>query len=146
MKPKDTIEADFLRSRAVDYIQKWINTPYVWGGIDCSGLVLEALQSVGLISSGEDYTAHSLYLKLKVTHKVTDRPVFGALAFWFRDGRAIHVAMLVNELQVCEAGGGDESVKTEDDARRRNAYVRIRPLDYRGPNYKIIDPFEGWEE
>ena len=54
--------------------------------------------------------------------------------------------MLINEFQIIEAGGGGSETKTEEDAKKHNAYVRIRPLDYRGDNYKIIDPFEGWEE
>ena len=147
MKPKNIHETDFLRTMAVEYIKKWIATPYIWGGIDCSGLIHETLQSVGLEENGFDCTAHDLYLKLKVTHRTIEKPRFGALVFWFKSsGRAGHVAMLINEWQVCEAAGGDEDTKTEDDARQENAYVRIRPLDYRGPNYKIIDPFEGWEE
>ena len=147
MKPSNIHETDFLRTFAVNYIQKWINTPYIWGGIDCSGLIHETLQAVGLEKAGFDCTANELYLKLKITHSVVNRPRFGALVFWFKpSGVASHVAMLVNEFQVCEAAGGDEDTKTEDDARQKNAYVRIRPLDYRGEHYKIIDPFEGWEE
>jgi len=152
MKPENILETDFLRSRAVEYIQKFITRPYKWGGndpmegFDCSGLIHEVLQSVGLEKHGLDCTAHDLYLTIKSETRILDKPRFGALVFWFRDGKAIHVAMLVNEFQICEAGGGGADTLTEEDAKRRNAYVRIRPLDYRGENYKILDPFEGWEE
>ena len=152
MKPENILEADFLRSRAVEYIQKFIGRPYKYGGndpmegFDCSGLIHETLQSVGLEKHGFDCTAHDLYLMIKADHKILDKPRFGALVFWFREGKAVHVAMLVNEFQICEAGGGDSNTLTEEDAKRRNACVRIRSLDYRGDNYKILDPFEGWEE
>ena len=152
MKPRDIYETDFLRTQAVWYIKRFVGRPYSWGGddplggFDCSGLIIEVLQSVGLIGIKEDETAHSLYLRLKAQQRILDKPRFGALIFWFKDGKARHVAMLINEYQICEAGGGGPDTLTEEDAKRQNAYIRIRPLDYRGDNYKIIDPFEGWEE
>ena len=115
-------------------------------GFDCSGLIHEVLQSVGYEAHGFDCNAHNLYLKLKVTHRTIEKPRFGALVFWFKNGEAKHVAMLINEFQICEAGGGGSETKTEEDAKKHNAYIRVRSLDYRGENYKIIDPFEGWEE
>ena len=54
MKPKDIYETDFLRTSAVDYIKRFIGRPYSWGGddpmsgFDCSGLIHETLQAVGL--------------------------------------------------------------------------------------------------
>ena len=55
--------------------------------------------------------------------------------------------MTINDLQVCESAGGGFETKTEEDARRDNAYVRIRRIDYRGEgeNIKIVDPFRNWD-
>lgn len=142
-------EIDGLRGEAVRYIQRWIGTPYKYGGddfsgFDCSGLIIEVLQSVGRIAINEDKCAHDLYLKLKYGSP-EEKPHYGYLVFWFRDGRAYHVAMLINEFQVCEAAGGDENTESREDAIRDNAYVRVRPVDYRGKGYKIVDPFKNWE-
>ena len=115
-------------------------------GFDCSGIVHEALQSVGLEKHGFDCTANDLYLTIKARAKFREKPVHGALVFWFKNGIANHVAMLVNEYQVCEAGGGDSETLTEEDAKKENAFIRLRAFDYRGDNYEILDPFEGWEE
>jgi cell wall-associated NlpC family hydrolase len=142
-------ELDPLRTAALTYIQKWIGTPYKYGGddfsgFDCSGLIVETLQSIGRISPFQDFTAHDLYLEFKNGHQV-DIPYAGCLVFWFREGKARHVAMLINSLQVIEAGGGGTGTLTEEDAIRHNAYVRIRRLNYRGDGYKIIDPFKDWD-
>jgi len=142
-----SIEVDYLRSRAVDYIQRWIGTPYKYGGDDfsgwdCSGLIHEILQSVGLEESGYDCTANQLYLNFK-NGRVVDTAYHGCLIFWFKgSGRAYHVAMMLNDTQICEAAGGGSDTKTEEDAIKHNAYVRVRDLNYRGENYKIVDPFK----
>lgn len=142
-------ELDALRAEAVRYIQRWIGTPYKYGGddfsgFDCSGLIVETLQSVGLIGINEDKCAHDLYLKFKVGSP-EEKPHYGYLVFWFKNDRAYHVAMLINEHQVCEAAGGDQKTLSREDAIKDNAYVRVRPLAYRGKEYKIIDPFKNWE-
>lgn len=150
------VEVDYLRSRAVEYIQRPVlRMPYSYGGndsfgMDCSGIVVETLQSVGLIKNNEDYSAHGLYLKFKagrIVELTKERPYLphGCLVFWFKNGKAYHVAMAINDFQICEAAGGGENTITEEDAKRDNAYVRIRRLNYRGTNYKIVDPFEGWD-
>ena len=150
-----SIDIDALRSEAVRYIQQWIGKPYKWGGDDfsgwdCSGLIHETLQSVGLEKSGYDCTANQLYLNFKngrIVELTEESPYIrhGYLVFWFKNGKAYHVAMTINEFQICEAAGGDSDTITEEDAIRDNAYVRNRRLNYRGENYKIVDPFKGWE-
>ena len=58
----------------VEYAEKFIGRPYVWGGdgsgkfgggFDCSGLVLEALKATGYIGNGQDLTAQGLHDALK---------------------------------------------------------------------------------
>ena len=122
----------------------YIGTPYRWGGddpsgFDCSGLVLECLKSAGLIRSG-DYTADGL-LKLFGSCEVT-RPVPGGLVFRLdSDGRADHVAVCLDRWFQVGAEGGNRTVRSPSEARRDNAFVRIRPIPPAGSRRKICDPF-----
>jgi len=55
-------EVEMLRKSMVGYVSHFVGTFYTWGGddpssFDCSGLVVEALKSVGLISRHDDRTA-----------------------------------------------------------------------------------------
>ena len=53
----------------------------------------------------------------------------------------IHVEMMVDDLHVVGASGGGSKTKTIADAIKQNAFVKMRPVGYRGFNYKICDPF-----
>ncbi len=133
-----------LRTRAVWYLAQWIGTFYLWGGndpsgFDCSGLSIEVLQGVGILPHGYDGTAHDLYLRFK--HLKTEDPKPGCLVFWFRDGRARHVEMMLDEYHMIGASGGGRTTTTVAEAIRQDAFVKMRPVTYRGPQYKIVDPF-----
>ena len=136
-----------LRNRAVLYLEKWIGTAYSWagddaiGGFDCSGLCLEVLQSVGLIKHGLDMTADMLYRKYK--DRTRARGYKGCLVFWLNNvqTKATHIEMMIDDFHVIGASGGGSRTKTIADAIRDNAFVKMRPLGYRGLNYKICDPF-----
>lgn len=144
----------YYRFWAVQYIQRWIGTPYTWGGddfsaFDCSGLIIEVLKSVGKFYDYEDYSAHQLYRKYK--HNEVKEPFPGCLVFWFnKQAKAVHVAMMVEKEFLVHASGGGPSVKTIKDAIEKNAYVMMRELrkvakfrkDHYGQDYKIVDPFE----
>ena len=144
----------YYRARAVDYIQRWIGTPYAWGGddfsaFDCSGLIVEVLKSIGKFHDHEDYSASALYQKFKDNE--VKQAFSGCLIFWFNiPGKAVHVAMMINKYFLVHASGGGSQIKTLKDAIDKNAYVMMRELkkvakfrkDHYGQGYKVVDPFE----
>ena len=136
------------REAAVRYLKFWIGVPYLWGGddfsgFDCSGLMVEVLQSVGLLEHRTDYRARDLYSKFR--NQKTNTPKPGCLVFWLVDfmGDRIagHVEMLVDEFHVIGASGGGGDTKTLKDAIKYNAFVKQRPIYYRDREYEIMDPF-----
>lgn len=112
-------------------------TEYIWGGddpsgFDCSGMVLELLQSVGAYPRGQDTTANGLMHKYRAIKRGDVTPT--DLVFWVNaNGKAYHVGMVIapNHLYIGAEGGGS-STKTLADAHKRNAYIKIRPIDSRG--------------
>jgi len=135
-----------MRELAVKYAWEFLGLPYRWGGddpihgFDCSGLVLEILQAVGLINHGVDMTANGLYIRY-AAHPTT-APQAGCLCLWFNvAGLATHVEMFIDEKHTIGASGGGSSTTSGDAAAQQNAFIKIRPLGYRGTNYRIVDPF-----
>jgi cell wall-associated NlpC family hydrolase len=127
-----------------------LNKPYIWGGdnpvegIDCSGLVIEILKSIGLLPSKGDWTAHGLYNRFK-DHIINEQDVSeGCLIFWQnKDGTCNHVEYALSTTLSIGARGGGSQVKTTKDALKYGAYSKIRPWKGRpGRVVKaIIDPF-----
>lgn len=132
------------RERAVWYLTKWIGTFYLWAGndpsgFDCSGLIIEVLKAVGLLPHVFDDTAHGLYLRYKP--QKTDTLAPGCLVFWLKDGKARHVEMAIDKHHTIGASGGGSTTLTIADAIKHDAFVKMRPVAYRGTDYKIVDPF-----
>lgn len=139
----------------------YLNTPYLWGGddplagLDCSGLVLEGLKSVGLFPREGDTTAHEL---LHTTFG--DRAKYpllqpaqiqrGCLVFWSTDGqprspiRHVEIAWARvegNEILTIGASGGGSKTVDRAAAIAQNAYVKIRRVT---PGWvAALDPFGG---
>ena len=146
--PADIVKQEYLRKKAIWYLEKWLLVPYSWGGsdfasMDCSGLAIEVLKSVGILPHNFDDTAQGLYLKFKI-HKL-DYLNAGYLVFWFKSGKAIHVEMAIDEYHVIGASGGGSATLTIADAIKNDAFVKMRPVGYRGSGYKIVDPFRSLE-
>lgn len=125
---------DEKRQIALKVAFSYLGTPYIWGGenpkgFDCSGLMIECLQSVGLIRRGEDLTAQGLWNRF---FNYFDEPEIkpGDLVFWhsLSSRRIIHVEMLISDELSIGASGGGSTTKTLADAWNRNAYIKIRPF------------------
>ena len=146
-------EREVKRAIALKYLWKWIGLPYVWGGddplagFDCSGLIVEVLQAVGLMPHRSDDVAGGIFNRFRgcqVGHGYA-----GCLVVWWASGtdmddpaRAIHIEMMVDEMHTVGASGGGSKTKTKEDAIAQNAYVKLRPIGYRWTFYKIVDPFK----
>lgn len=124
----------------------YMNVPYIYGGkspldgLDCSGLVCELLQSVGALGANEDHNSQGLFnhFKDKSTHLEI---ALGCLAFYGKSITEIsHVAMFLDTHLVIEAGHGTSETKSEDQAAKRDAKVRIRPFNYRKDLIAILRP------
>jgi cell wall-associated NlpC family hydrolase len=120
----------------IDYAKSFLGTPYVFGGnnrltgIDCSGFVCEVLRSAGVIGS-EDLSAQMLFDKFMETTRMQVEKA-GSIAFYGKDTAHItHVAFHIDRYRVIEAGGGDSTTHSFEDARARGAMVRMRPYKYR---------------
>ena len=148
----DILKSAYLRAKAVEYLQQWIGTPYLWAGndfsgFDCSGLIVEVLQAVGIIPHDSDFSAAALYERFE--DKAVIRGYAGCLVFWYASNiheKIIHVEMIVDDFHVVGASGGGSTTTTIEQAIRANAFVKQRPLSYRGDRYLIVDPFKVEDE
>src|SRR3972149_4205227 len=89
----DVLKSVYLRNKAVEYLQRFIGLPYLWGGddpmsgFDCSGLIVEILQAVGILPHGSDFTADALYEKFQT--KAIDRGYAACLVSGYSGDRVI---------------------------------------------------------
>lgn len=132
------------RAAALGYLDSFLGVFYRWGGDDpsgwdCSGLMVEVLQGVGVLPRTGDWTAEMLRKRFAPAAV----PMAGCLAFRMSGDKAVHVGMVWDvtddgAVLVIEAGGGDSTTKTEADAIKANAFVKLRPV-WAGAVY--ADPF-----
>jgi len=135
-----------IREVAVAYAKSFIGTPYEWGGdnpdgLDCSGFLGVVYRGIGLLKNKEDLTSRGFYYKFKDYEVTAPQP--GAFVVYGKDINSIsHIALLIDESHIIEAGGGNSKTTTKKVADDRNAFVRMRPYKYRIP-LAICDPIKG---
>ena len=127
------------------YALRFVGLTYAWGGDDplngwdCSGLVQELLASIGMDPPG-DQTAQTLFNHYE---KSSTWNVFGcgSIAFYGESVTKItHVAMMIDQYRIVEAGGGDSSVTSAKIAAEKNAFVRVRLLNQRKDLVAVLRP------
>lgn len=130
-----------------NYAMRFAGVPYKWGGddpmsgIDCSGLVIELMQSQGLLPRGFDSTAKGIHAFFAA--KTVSAPEFGALLF-FGKPEISHTAFALSDTLMLEAGGGDSTVVDLKTAEAKNAFVRVRPIAWRHDLAAIVKPEYPW--
>lgn len=128
-------------------IQAMLYTPYRWDGnspitgLDCSGFICELMRSVGEIPFRADMSAQQLFDHFSMLGE-HNRHGLGSLV-WFGESstKITHVAIMVDNYLMAEAGGGGSAILTKEDAAKANAIVRIRLLDSRADRVAIIRPY-----
>jgi cell wall-associated NlpC family hydrolase len=126
--------------------------PYLWAGddpikgFDCSGLVLELMQSVGQLPPKIDINAQGIFDTFKARGRETTVADFGSLLFFGVSKLKItHVTFALNRSLMLEAGGGGSSTLTAAIAADQNAYNRVRPITNRKDLVGIVTPDYQWE-
>lgn len=132
---------------ALDYIQRFAGKIYHWGGddpmagFDCSGLAVEYLKAGGLFPRKADMTAGGLLSQHRRVE--IDKPSRGCLVFWKNSAdKIIHVEICLNAELSIGASGGGRKTKTETDAIRDNAFIKIRAINSRKGIAGYVDPWK----
>jgi cell wall-associated NlpC family hydrolase len=136
------------REFAIQVAMRFLGRPYIWGGddpmkgFDCSGFVIEVLQSVDLFPPNDDTTAKGLFARFQ-NHRI-HMPIRGALVFWERNNNQIqHVELCLSDTISIGASGGGSATQTVQDAIIQNAYIKIRSFEKRKFDARLhfVDPF-----
>src|SRR5574338_1110551 len=113
---------------------QFVGINYKWAGddpidgFDCAGFIQELLASVGSDMPG-DQTAQNLF---DLYFKNMALPKAGALCFYGASrSQVTHVAFMIDNKRIIEAGGGGSKTTDNKAAARDNAFIRIRPYDRR---------------
>lgn len=120
----------------IQYALRFVGVPYKWGGsnpitgLDCSGFVQQILASAGIDPPG-DQTAQALYNYFCESGTFNTYSA-GALAFYGQNvNKIIHVGFMIDQYRIIEAGGGDSTTRTKEDAALKDAFVRVRLVKHR---------------
>lgn len=143
-------------SRVLDYARSFIGVQYVYGtdpgrgddpivGFDCSGLISELCRSEGVIRWNQRENSQGFYDRFKARYEIPlklAKKKKGSLLFFGKSKEDIsHIAITEDTGILIEAGGGSSRTFTPDHAAKRNAFVRRRPIDYRGDLVAAVYPW-----
>lgn len=154
------------REAAIEYAKGFRNIRYYKGngvetpitngddpifGFTCSGIDNEILRGVGLLGPYDRFTANKIF-ELFSAFEVKGPPQRGDFLFYGerKIGEApefVHMSMMIDDLHIWEAGGGSNDTDTDEKAAKRNAFVRMRPVEFRQSEISaIIRPWvpEAW--
>lgn len=117
------------KSGLVKAAQKYIGTPYVWGGessaeggFDCSGFVYNALKDAGYKvgrTTANGYRSYGTSV-----NKAEMQP--GDLVFFGKNGQATHIGIYIGNGQMIHSSGGSKNTKSNPGKG-----VEIKNVDYR---------------
>ena len=102
-------------NKIADMAQKYLGTPYVWGGesmeeggMDCSGFVYNALKDAGYDvgrTTAQGYRGYGTSVS-----KADMQP--GDLIFYGKNGNASHIGIYLGNGQVIHSSGGSKNTKS----------------------------------
>ncbi|MEZ5843027.1 MAG: NlpC/P60 family protein [Hyphomicrobiaceae bacterium] len=121
---RHTTEPDRFERDFVDVAERFVGTPYLWGGrtrrgIDCSGLVQTAMHAAGFVDTPRDSHVQEAAIGLAVlVPERLDGLMRGDLVFW-----AGHVGIMLDDLMLLHANAHHMAVVVEPLA---TAVARIR--------------------
>ncbi len=117
------------KSNLVNAAQKYIGTPYVWGGessaeggFDCSGFVYNALKDAGYKVGRTTANGYRSYGSS--VSRADMQP--GDLVFYGKDGKATHIGIYIGNGQMIHSSGG-----SKNNASNPGKGVEIKNIDYR---------------
>ncbi len=131
----------------VRYAWTFVGTPYHWGGedpiegMDCSGLIGEVGSGVGVLPHGYRARARDIIDRFKHL-AVPETAVHGTPGLFLGWGNPItHIAVTIGHGLLIDASGGDSRTTSDAVAAEMDAFVKVRPVGYRGPWRIAVDPF-----
>lgn len=126
-----------MKETLIKYAYSFVGVPYVYSGNnpisgwDCSGFVNEVLKSMGVINWRLDLNAQGIKETLLKTNHESIFPICeeGSILFFGKSKNSVsHVAIALNNKLMIESGGGDSTTTSIDEAKKRGAFTRIRPI------------------